>query len=336
VILRTNAVTVVVVALAGACTAGDSNQQDATPTTAVSATTVPAPVTASTVPPAWQAKTAAPTARQEVAAAVADGKVWVLGGLTTAGASAKTESYDPAANQWAAGPDLPVAVHHSAATTFRGEVVLAGGFLASGELYSRPSDRAFALRNGSWVELPRLARPRGAAAAAATGNSLVVVGGRDTSGLIAPTEIFDGTAWRDAAAIPSPRDHLAAASDGRLVFAVGGRRLSPAATSSVLERYDPVANSWENLPAMPTARGGLGAAITGGRLVAVGGEDATRTYGEVESYELAGRAWAALPPSPSPRHGLAVGAVGSAVAALVGGTQSGVAPSSKAATLGPL
>jgi non-specific serine/threonine protein kinase len=325
---------------AGACSNGAGKGQAAAPatTTAAPTTTVAAPTSTSTAPqpPAWQARAAAPTSRQEVASTVADGKVWVMGGLTAAGASTKVESYDVATDQWAAGPDLPVAVHHSAATTYRGEIVVAGGFLAAGDLYSRPSDRVFALRNGGWVELPRLARPRGAAAAAAVGNRLVVVGGRDASKLISPTEVFDGTAWHDATAIPSPRDHLAAVSDGRSVFAVGGRRLDPGATSSVLDRYDPAADAWEDLPAMPTARGGIGVALIGNRLVAVGGEDATRTYVEVEAYDLAARTWRALPPSPSPRHGLAVGAVGPTVAALVGGTQAGVAPSAKAEAISPL
>lgn len=288
-------------------------------------------------PPVWQGRAAAPTARQEVASAVADGKVWVLGGLTAAGASATVESYDPASDRWAPGPDLPVAVHHAAAATYRGEIVLAGGFLASpGDLYSRPSDRVFALRRGAWVELPRLARPRGAAAAASAGDRLVLVGGRDTSRLIAPTEVFDGTAWRDTRPVPALRDHLAAASDGTSVFAVGGRRLDADATSRVLERYDPAADSWETLPPMPTARGGLGVAMAGARLVAVGGESSSRTFAETEAYDTGARTWTALPPSPSPRHGLAVGVVGTTMAVLVGGTQAGLAPSARAETLSPL
>src|SRR5688500_10024180 len=74
--------------------------------------------TAAPAPPAWQPRTPAPTARQEVASTVADGRVWVIGGLTAAGASAVVESYAPADNSWAAGPALPFAVHHAAAATF--------------------------------------------------------------------------------------------------------------------------------------------------------------------------------------------------------------------------
>lgn len=271
-----------------------------------------------------------------MASTVADGRVWVIGGLTAAGASAAVESYDPAGDAWALGPALPFAVHHAVATTFRGEVVVMGGFLAASTLYDRPSDRVLALRAGAWVDLAPLGRPRGAAAAAVAGGVLVLAGGRNAAALIGPTEIFDGSAWRDAEAIPTRRDHLSAASHGGSVFTVGGRFLTPGALSAALERFDPVAGVWERLPAMPTARGGQGAAMAGGRLIVAGGEDPSGVYAEVEAYDVAGQRWSALPPMPTPRHGLSVEHAGDRLLALVGGTAFGVAPSAVAESLGPL
>jgi non-specific serine/threonine protein kinase len=313
--------------------------EPATSATTSATTTPPASVTTSTVapapPPVWQARSPAPTARQEVASAVADGRVWVIGGLTAAGATA-VESYDPVADRWAPGPALPVALHHAMATTFRGEVVVMGGFLAAGALYDRPSDRVLALRAGGWVDLPPLRRPRGAGAAAVAGDVVVIAGGRNVAALVGPTEIFDGSAWRDAEAIPTRRDHLSAASDGRSVFTVGGRFLSPGALSAALERFDPVAGAWERLPALPTARGGQGAAMAGGRLVVAGGEDPSGVYAEVEAYDVAAERWSVLPAMPTPRHGLSVEFIGDRLLALVGGTAFGVAPSAAAEALGPL
>ena len=309
---------------------GSPSTTATTTVTTIPSTTVAAPA------PAWAGRTPAPTARQEVASAVADGRVWVIGGLTRAGATDVVESYDPATDSWAPGPPLPVAVHHAAAATHRGEIVVMGGFLASASLYDRPTDRVLALRGGGWVDLPRLRRPRGAAAAAAVGDVLVLAGGRDTAALLGPTELFDGSAWRDAEAIPTRRDHLSAASDGRSLFTVGGRFLSPGAVSAALERFDPVTGGWERLPALPTARGGQGAAIVGGRLVVAGGEDPSGAYGEVEAYDLVGQGWSALPPLPTPRHGLSVERVGAELLALVGGTAFGVAPSTVAQSLTPV
>jgi non-specific serine/threonine protein kinase len=315
--------------------AGQTSTTGPAPTTTVPAAA--ATTTTTPVPAAWHARAAAPTSRQEVASAVLDGRVWVIGGITTAGASAVVESYDPAADKWYPGPALPLALHHSAATVYRGEIVVAGGFVADpGDLYARASDRVLALRNGAWTDLPRLRRPRGAAAAAVVGNALVVAGGRDSAALIGPTEVFDGAAWRDGAALPTRRDHLSAVSDGRSVYTVGGRFLSPGAISAAFERYDPTTDVWERLPAMTTARAGQGAALVGGRVVVAGGEDPSRVYGEVEAYDIAREAWSALPSLPTPRHGLALERVGSQLLALVGGTSSGVAPSTRAEALEPV
>jgi hypothetical protein len=262
--------------------------------------------------------------------------VWVIGGLTAAGASATVETYDPATDRWAAGPSLPLGLHHASAVTYRGEIVVMGGFTAAPGLYDRASDRVLALRTGAWVDLPRLRRPRGAAAAAVVGDVVVLAGGRNDAALIGPTEIFDGSGWRDAEAIPTRRDHLSGASDGRSLFTVGGRFLSPGAVSAALERFDPSTGTWERLPAMPTPRGGQGAALAGGQLVVAGGEDPSGVFDEVEAYDVAGERWTSLPPLPTPRHGLAVERVGDQLLSLVGGTAYGVAPSAVGQALAPL
>lgn len=316
---------------ARAGTSGPSSTLAVTTTSSTSSTT-----TTSLAPaiPTWQTRAPAPVARQEVGAAVVGGKVWVVGGLDASGALARVESYDPAADQWAAGPDLPLPLHHVAAAAYRGELVVVGGFTVGPDLYSTASDRVLVLRGGRWVDLPKLRRPRGAHASAVVADALVVVGGRDSARLITPTEVFDGTAWRDGAAIPSARDHLGAAAAGGGVYAVGGRRLDPNATSGAFERYDPARDSWERLADMPTARGGLGVESVGGvQIVAAGGEDASRVFAQVEAFDLRGNTWSTLPPMPTPRHGLAATAVGPVVYTLVGATRAGVAPSSGAEAL---
>ncbi|MGH9227083.1 MAG: Kelch repeat-containing protein [Acidimicrobiales bacterium] len=259
----------------------------------------------------------------------------MVGGLNAAGAAVATvESYDPVADRWTAGPDLPVALHHHATVNFRGVLFVIGGFLVAGDLYSRPTDRVFALRNGAWTDMAPLRRPRGAAAAAIVDDRIVVVGGRDAGLLIGPSEAYDGGGWQDRAPIPTLRDHVATDSDGRALYAVGGRFLSPGRTTGALERYDPVRDAWETLPAMPTPRGGLGAAFLSGRLVAAGGEDSSDVYPQVEAFDVATGTWSTLPSMPVPRHGLALNAVGSSLYALVGGSRFGVAPSRAAEVLG--
>jgi non-specific serine/threonine protein kinase len=220
------------------------------------------------------------------------------------------------------------------AVEYRGELVVMGGYITAGDnVFGPASDRVFALRDSGWSELARLRRPRGAGAAAVVNDGIVVVGGANESDLIGPTEVFDGTRWRDSAPIPTPRDHLAAASDGRAVFAVGGRPLDSARNFRALERFDPATDSWERLAPMPTPRGGLGAAVHDGRLIVMGGEEPAGVIAAVEQFDIVRGAWSPLPPMRTPRHGIGAAVVGSAVYALDGGLRPGLDPAPTAEAL---
>jgi hypothetical protein len=281
----------------------------------------------------WRRLPSLPTARQNMVSTVLDGTIWVVGGLEARSvASRRIEGYDPVINGWKAGPDLPVRLHHQMAVTYKGELVVIGGWIPEGSNASaKLSGRVFALRDGRWVSLPSLRRPRAAGAAAVVGDRIVVMGGQAGGRLVAPTEVFDGKRWSTGAGIPTPREHLAAASDGRFVYAVGGRALSADKNSAALERYDPATDRWQRLPDMPTARGGLGAAIAGGRLFAVGGETPTRVLGAVESYSFADKTWSTAPSMRTPRHGIAVAAFERSLYALGGAARPGHASASPAA-----
>ena len=273
---------------------------------------------------AWQSRRKAPVARQYAASTVVGGTIWVLGGLGVKTSSTTTKAYDPALESWRTGPGLPLPLHHVAAVTYNGEPVVIGGWVPSGSnLTAETSDRVFALRNGSWVELPKLNNPRAAAGAAVVGDKIVVVGGQGDGELVAPTEVFDGSSWKEAAEIPTPREHMAAASDGDYVYAVGGRQLAADKNSGALERYDPDSDSWEKLPGMPTVTGSLSATVVGGRLVTVGGESTTSASDAVQGFDIQARKWSKLPSLPSPRHGVALGAIGDALYSIGGAAAAG-------------
>jgi len=268
---------------------------------------------------AWRSIHDMPTARQQLGAAVADGVIWVIGGITDKASTGKVEGYDPAIDTWKSGPDLPLPLHHEMVVSYHNEVVVLGGWVPKGpELAGAAQDKVFALRNGSWVELPHLLRPRAAGAAAVVGDQIVVFGGQNESGLIPNTEVFDGTSWSESAPIPTPRDHLAGASDGHFVYAVGGRQLSSDKDVSAFERYDPVSQTWIKLPDVPTARDGLAAAVVGNKLIAAGGETATSVLFTVEVFDLSTNTWSEGPILRTARHGLAAVSIGSTIYTFAG------------------
>lgn len=258
----------------------------------------------------WRALPDAPTPRLMMAWTVLDDKIWIAGGIREGETLDTVESFDPQTAKWQPQKPLPIALHHATAATYKGDVVVLGG---ATDNIAEPSDKVFALRDGKWTELPALQHGRAGAAAAVVGDKLVVVGGQSDKHLVAPTEVFDGESWTQAADMPTPREHLAAVSDGGFVYAVGGRSLSADENSAALERFDPSSGEWKKLPDMPTPRGSYGAAYIDGRILAVGGEEPTRVLATVEMYDIANEKWTTVAPIGTPVHGQVVAAVGSTV-----------------------
>jgi N-acetylneuraminic acid mutarotase len=305
---------------------GDGNEEEA-PRQAVAgpvATKLPSNL-------AWSPIASPPFQRQYAAATAVDGEVVVVGGIGVRDASTTTKVYDPGTDSWTTGPGLPAALHHASAVTYDGEAVVIGGFIPGEELTSEQSDRVYALRGGSWEQLPSLNHPRAAAAAAVVGDKIVVVGGQADGKLVRQTEVFDGERWTDVAEMPTPREHLAAASDGRYLYAIGGRDLSADQSSTAVERYDPAGDSWTELDALPQAAGGVSAAYAGGRVVAIGAERTTEASDAVQAYDIQGERWSQLPALPRARHGVAVAAVDDAIYAIGGATSAGHLGSTKEA-----
>ncbi len=322
------AVAAIAAALVLLLAGGDDDRDDPARRAATVGT---APTTTTGAPPrvsdTWRSMPPPSIPRQQAAAAAVGGRVCLAGGLTGGEGVATTatrsvEAYDPAINSWTPAPDLPRALHHHAAVSYRDEFVVIGGFEPEGQnLSATVSDKVYALRDGKWVALPALRHARSAAAAAVVDDKIVVVGGQNSGKLVAQTEVFDGKRWHDGAPLPTPREHLAAAATRRYVYVVGGRELSSAKNTGALERYDARNDRWTKLAAMPTPAGSLGAAVVNGQLVAVGGEAPRDVINAVQSYNLTTKIWATLAPLPVARHGLAVVGLGHTLYA-VGGAQA--------------
>ncbi len=315
------AVVTVVVLLAGLTVAGVFVfRGSGTPTAAAPAG--PPPVSAAVPASAWRVLTDDPTPRQQVATTVADGTVWVIGGLTDSGATAKVEGYDPAINTWKSAIDLPVPLHHAMAVTYRGEIVVLGGWQPDGaNLTAISSNKVYAQRGGGWVELPPMLSPHVAGGAVVIGDQIIVSGGQANGQLVPTTEVFDGAKWTAAPNLPTPREHLGMATDGTYAYVVGGRALSSDKNTAALERFDPKARTWAALAPLPAPRGGIGAAFADGRIVVAGGEEPTTVDDAVSAYDIASNTWSALPKLAQGRHGLSVSAVGKTIFAIDGAAQ---------------
>lgn len=281
--------------------------------------------------PRWRALAEAPEPRQEVAAAVLAGKVYVAGGLTSAGATDRVDVYDVAADTWADVPPLPAALHHAMAAAVGGSLYVIGGFDAQ----NRPVDTVYRLSGAAWVAGPKLRRARAGGAALVHGERLFVFGGQGAGQLVAPVEELVSGAWVDRAAIPTPRHHVAAASDGTWIYVSGGRVPSgggPDSNVTAFERFNVAENRWQQTSPLPTARSGHGSGFVDGKIVVTGGEDPAAGSGQpaiasTEAYDPAKGVWLnTLPGMFRARHGVGALAIDDKLYVFLGGSRVALAP----------
>jgi N-acetylneuraminic acid mutarotase len=294
---------------------------DSRPTwaTLIAAVVVPAAFAAA---PTWNRAAPVAVARTEVAAARHGSEIVVVGGYLASGETTdEADAYAPATDRWRQLPRLPVAVNHAMAATWRGRIVVAGGYPGT----RPPSARVFVLERNAWRELARMPAGRGAAGAAVIGDTLYIVGGIGPSGLARNALALNlrAGAWRTIPG-PTPREHLAVASSGGRVYALAGRVLGLDTNVNTVESWRPGERRWRRHPPVPRSRGGTGAAAVGRTIVSVGGEEPGGTIRTVYAFDTRTRRWRRLADLPSPRHGLGVVAFNRRVYAIAGGPRPGL------------
>lgn len=296
---------------------------------------------------AWVEHADGPRPRVEVASAVLAGKIYVIGGFTTDGASSRAvDVYDPATDAWTAAPDYPYPLHHSFAVGVEEGQGPAGVYVFGGwggaptpdpvPPLPLPSALAFRLApdGSSWTPIARMPAARGAHTGGVIDGKVYVVGGvSERLELATETWVYDpaADAWSAAPAMPTPRDHVTSAVlDGRL-HVLAGQRLSHADNLAAHEAFDPETGEWVRLADVPTPRNAMVAGVVDGRIALAGGQTDVEVFAIVEVYDPANDAWQNATAMPTARHGGAAGSVGGRFFTLCGGTIAGSAADLSAA-----
>src|SRR6266542_6300472 len=209
---------------------------------------------------------------------------------------------------WRRIPDIPTARSEVAATVFRSEVYVIGGFgggrvveIFDGQRWRRGPDLPLEVDHAMAASVPETV----------DGAGVYVFGGNAgaptaRSFRLAP----DATAWREIAAMPGPRSQGAAVAQGRFIYVVGGydgqRLVAPTYA------YEADADRWRQVAAIPTTRDHLAAAMVAGRVCAVGGRklSLTTNLATLECYDPGADRWENAPDAPTARGGVGAAAVG--------------------------
>jgi N-acetylneuraminic acid mutarotase len=264
----------------------------------------------------WQTLAPMPSARQEISSAVLNGKIYVIAGFDSSGASTSTvEVYNPATNSWAAAQPIPIANNHNNAAVAAGKLYAFGGVSNAAFVYNP------ALNN--WSPVASMNFQHGGTAAVGVINDKIYVAGGSGGGMQQrELEVYDPVAntWTNLAPMSVPRNHTGGGVINGKLYVVGGRDSANSATA--LEAYDPPSNTWTTLTPMPTARSGIGVGVVNGELFVFGGELPV-LHPEVEVYNPASNTWRRLADMPTPRHGLWASVIGNRIYLPAGGIQQG-------------
>jgi N-acetylneuraminic acid mutarotase len=195
----------------------------------------------------WKELAPMPTKRGAAAAGVANGKIYVTGGVNSLPGVTENGIH-------------PARAHNVVATV---------------EEYSPATN--------SWKAVRPLLLARNHHMAVGTGDKIYVIGGRIGGAFISSAsnnvdlvEMYDPATdlWTPRARMPTARSAIAGGLyDNHILVAGGeGQDARLLAAFKAVEAYDTALNRWQVLPSMPHPRHGLAAGVIGNRLYAVSGD----------------------------------------------------------------
>ncbi|GAA0945044.1 S8 family serine peptidase [Virgisporangium aurantiacum] len=282
---------------------------------------------------AWTPIDNQPAAGADQAAAWLDGKVYAVGGASTA-AMTNAFVYDPAEGAWAELPDLPTAREKPQAAAVDGKLYVFGGWSVAGDPVA--SVDVFDPAANTWsTASAQNPSPVAAGGAAVVDGKVLLVGGCTTSDCdtTGDTVLFDpASGFTEVAAYPHPVSWISCGGISGKGYCAGG--LNGEVTFTDGFAYDAGANSWSPIATMPEDRWAAADAAAGGQLVIAGGVTdgrSTLTNGTI-SYDPASNSWATLPNANVATY-RAAGACGFYK---IGGFESGNIASATAEHLGDL
>ncbi|MBI1393987.1 MAG: galactose oxidase [Alphaproteobacteria bacterium] len=246
---------------------------------------------------------------------------------------AATTIYDPEADEWSEGVDLPEERHHLALAAAGGGVHAIGGFTRRGLktwVMQAQNWRIEDPTRGVWEALRPLPKPQAEAVTLVHGGRIHVIGGRSPiadangdwgdHGDVGDHWSYDPETdeWSRRAPLPQGRNSAAGAATGDEIFVVSGRTVA-AGNTPACHAYNANADAWREIAALPApirqpsprGQGGIACAAYKGQLFVFGGEwfagqgfGGGGVYADVWVYDPPTNEWRALAPMARPRHGL--------------------------------
>lgn len=212
----------------------------------------------------WIVKTPLPRPQALFGAAVANGRIFAIGGQYQSGGptpawSDSNYEYDSLVNSWSSKAAMPTKRTTLAAISVNNKIYAIGGAAStSGGAFS--VNEEFDPISNSWTARAPMPTPRNWISAAAVNGKIYVIGGSDNSGgIFSMNEMYDPLTDTWTTKKPDPQARLACGIgvvNGKIYLIGGWVRpgAPPGEPTTLNEEYDPQTDTWTTKAPMPTAR----------------------------------------------------------------------------------
>jgi N-acetylneuraminic acid mutarotase len=273
------------------------------------------------------------TARGELGVAVADGKIYAIGGLNGNSPLNVNEEYTPATNEWTSKSPMPTARSGFAVAVYDNLIYCIGGAVGNNEYVG--NNEVYDPSTDTWQTKASMPTPRADLSACVANGKIYLIGGKVYSGT-SPNyvetdvnEIYDPTTntWSTAAPLPSAVYGYASAVINGEIHIVGGSKSTGIAGINDFvnsnQVYDPQNNSWSLGANLPSAAAYAAAAATEGfmappLLYFIGGFFVNSFMNAVQVYNAGNNSWGTGASMPTPRAYLGVAVLNDVLYAIGG------------------
>ena len=224
----------------------------------------------------WVPKAPMPTARTNLGVAVANGKIFAIGGGNHDGSLNTSEMYDPVKDTWAPKASMPTPRASFGIAVYQNKIYCIGGFTSDGvtgvnEVYDPETD--------TWEAKMPMPTARGSLEANVVDGKIYLIGGSigGGGGDVPLNEVYDpvNDTWSTKTRLPTAVSQYSSAVVNNKIYVIGGYNYKLSYVD-LTQIYDPANGTWSNGAPIPLSLGVYAAAATTGvfapkRIYVIGG-----------------------------------------------------------------
>jgi len=216
----------------------------------------------------WVEKAPMPTARFSFGVAVANGKIYALGGAVNSSSAllAVNEEYDPITNKWSEKSPMPTATYGFAIAVYENRIYVFGGAIDNNSTLTNAT-QVYDPSTDSWATKAPMPIARNLLQANVVDGKIYLIGGYPYP-YATLNEVYDPATdtWTTKAPLPIPAIAYASAVVDNKIYVISGASFanatSPATELSLTQVYDPQTGTWSSGASIPTPVDSAGVGVT--------------------------------------------------------------------------